>query len=204
MYALAPLALTLALAANPAAAPHFFTLRGEGDVPASVLEVAAVLVDVQRESEWFGGVEDAHPLRKVSDTEYVMYAHLAAPGPISDRDFVVDVSMTIEPTRPGLTLQFYSVDDTLAPPTRYVRAQIAESSFTLRANGDGTTHVIAELRCDPKGYVPLPMVKAFQSNWGSDTLRNLRHQVAQRPSPIPALLRERLSAATGSSELVVR
>jgi hypothetical protein len=171
----------------------FVAFRGEGDVRAPLLAVAEVLVDVPHDTEWLDSVREARILRKRSDTEYVMYSHLATPVPLTDRELVADVSLTVDPSRQGLRVDMHSVDDPAAPRTSYVRAALEESSFTLRANADGTTHVTAEIHCDPRGSVPAWVVNYFQRNWGMRTLQRLRAQVARGDAPPQPILRDRLA-----------
>jgi hypothetical protein len=172
----------------------FVAFRGEGDVQAPLLAVADVLVDVPHENQWLDSVREARVLRKVSETEYIMYSHLGTPPPLTDREFVADVSLTIDPSRQGLTVQMHSVDDGAAPRTGYVRALLTESSFTLHQNPDGSTHVTAEIHCDPKGNLAGWVVNFFQRNWGVNTLKSLRRQVAKGEAPVHPLLKERLAA----------
>ncbi len=173
----------------------FVAFRGEGDVDAPLLAVADVLVDVPHETEWMDSVREARILRKVSDTEYVMYSHLGTPPTMTDRDLVADVQVTVDEARRSLTVEMHSVDDPAAPHTAYVRALISGSKFVLRANPDEhTTHVIAEVHCDPKGSIASWVVNLFQRSWGFNTLKSLRKQVAKGEAPVHPLLREKLGS----------
>jgi hypothetical protein len=171
----------------------FVAFRGEGDVRAPLLAVADVLVDIPHENQWMDSVRDARILRKVSDSEYVMYSHIGTPSPLTDRDFVADVRVAIEPSGRALTVDMRSVDDDAAPRTDYVRGLLTGSTFTLRANADGSTHVVAEIHCDPKGNVPAWAMNFFQRSWGYNTIQSLRRQVAQGSAPVHPLLKERLA-----------
>ncbi len=171
----------------------FVAFRGEGDVDASLLEVADVLVDVPHETDWMDSVREARILRKVSDTEYIMYSHLGTPPTMTDRELVADVRVMIDRTSKALTVDMHSVDDPAAPHTDYVRAQITESQFVLRANPDGrSTHVVAEIHCDPKGSIASWIVNLFQRSWGFNTLKSLRKQVAKGTAPINPLVKQAL------------
>jgi hypothetical protein len=177
----------------------FVAFRGEGDVNATLLEVADVLVDVPHENEWLDSVKEARILRKVSDTEYIMYSHLGTPPTMTDRDFVTDVRVAIDPGKRGLVVDMHSVDDAAAPHTDYVRALLTESSFTLRANPDGkTTHVVAEIHCDPKGSIASWAVNFFQRSWGFNTLQSLRRQVARGAAPVHPLLKDAFAGSPGA------
>jgi hypothetical protein len=176
----------------------FVAFRGEGDVNAPILAVADVLVDIPHENQWMDSVREARILRKVSDTEYILYSHLGTPPTMTDRDFVTDVHVAIDASKRGLTVEMHSVEDAAAPHTDYVRALLTESSFTLRASPDGkTTHVVAEIHCDPKGSIASWAVNFFQRSWGYNTLQSLRRQVARGQAPVHPLLKDAFASADG-------
>jgi hypothetical protein len=174
----------------------FVAFRGEGDVDAPLLRVGSVLVDVAREKEWIDSVVDARVLRRINSTDYVIYSHLATPPTMTDRDFVADVTLTVDAVRRGLVVRMHSVDDPAAPSTGYVRGALEESSFTLTSLGDGSrTHVVAEIHCDPRGSVASFIVNFFQRNWGYKTLTSLRRQVGRQDVVANTELQTLLDAA---------
>jgi short-subunit dehydrogenase len=171
----------------------FVAFRGEGDIDAPLLAVGNVLVDVPHEKDWIDSVVEARVLHKVSDTEYVMYSHLGMPGPITDRELVTNVTLTLDPSAKTMTVRMRSIQDSSAPQTKFVRAELKDSVFVLRPiDGGKRTHVVAEIHCDPKGDVPAFMVNLFQRNWGYKTITSLRRQSAKSTVPMNDLLRTKL------------
>ena len=158
----------------------FLAFRGEGDVNAPLLVVGSVLVDVAHETEWIDSVVEARVLRRVSDTEYIIYSHVGTPVGLTDRDFVTSTTLSLDAAKRTLSVRMRSVSVPMAPRTSYVRGDLQQSSFTLTSSADGTkTHVVAEIHCDPKGSVPAFVVNLFQKSWGYNTLVSLRRQVAK-------------------------
>jgi hypothetical protein len=159
----------------------FRAFRGEGDIDAPLLLVGSVLVDVGRDPEWIDSVVDAKILRQVNENEYITYSHAGTPITMSDRDFVVDVKLSVLPAAKTLAIQMHSVSDPAAPATHYIRGELRTSSFVLTSiDGGRRTHVVAEVHCDPKGSIAAWLVNDFQNNWGYNTLSNLRAQVHKR------------------------
>jgi hypothetical protein len=179
----------IVVARKEVAGSPFVAFRGEGDVQAPLLRVGSVLVDVPRDHEWIDGIVEARVLRRVSETEYVLYSHLGTPPTMSDRDFVTDVTIAVDPAARTLVVRMRSVEDPAAPATGYVRGDIEESAFVLTQSPDGaTTHVVAEIHCDPKGSVAAWMVNLFQKGWGYNTISHLRTQLRKPDIAIhPAL-----------------
>jgi hypothetical protein len=156
----------------------FVALRGEGDVDAPLLLVGSVLLDIRRDKEWVDHVVEAKVLRAVGETEYVTYSHVGTPITMSDRDFVTDVVLSVDPSTHTLAIRMHSVTEPTAPQTRYVRGELTASSFVLTSIDHGKrTHVVAEIHCDPKGSIAPWIVNMFQKNWGYNTLSSLRSQV---------------------------
>jgi hypothetical protein len=156
----------------------FRAFRGEGDIDAPLLLVGSILVDVARDPEWIDSIVEAKVLRQVGESEYVTYSHAGTPITMSDRDFVVDVKLSVLPAAKTLAIQMHSVSDPAAPATHFIRGELRTSSFLLTSiDGGRRTHVVAEVHCDPKGNIAAWLVNEFQTNWGYNTLSNLRRQV---------------------------
>jgi hypothetical protein len=167
----------------------FVAFRGEGDVDAPLLLVGSVLVDIDRDHEWIDSVAEARVLRQVSRTEYVTYSHVATPPTMSDRDFVMDVTIEPDAATRSLVVRMHSVDDPSAPKTSYVRGNMRESTFTLTSiDGGKRTHVVAEVHCDPKGSIASWIVNLFQKSWGYNTLHALRAQLTKKDIAVHPLL----------------
>jgi hypothetical protein len=159
----------------------FIAFRGEGDIDAPLLVVASVLIDTTRSREWVDSVVDSHILRRVSETEYITYAHIGTPITMSDREFVTDVVLSADGASKTFAMRMHSVDDPAAPKTNYVRGDLREGAWVLSSiDGGRRTHVVAEIHCDPKGSIAAWIVNLFQKNWGYNTIMSLRKQVAKR------------------------
>ena len=156
-------------------------MRGEGIVNAPILRVASVLVDTSRAHEWVDSVAETRTLRKVSDTEYVQWNHVATPWVLKDRDFVFSTKLELEPKASQVALNYHSVSDPAAPKTDYVRGLFIYGKFVLTSVDSGRkTRVLAELLCDPKGSVAKWMVNLVQKDWPHSTIQRLRRQVAKQ------------------------
>jgi hypothetical protein len=159
----------------------FVAFRGEGDVDAPLLLVGSVLVEIDRDHEWIDSVAEARILRQVTQTEYVTYSHVATPPTMSDRDFVMDVTIEADAAKRSLVVRMHSVNDASAPKTSYVRGEMRDSSFTLTSiDGGKRTHVVAEVHCDPKGSIASWIVNLFQKSWGYNTIHALRAQLTKK------------------------
>jgi hypothetical protein len=171
----------------------FVAFRGEGDINAPLLLVGSVIVDVAHSRQWVDSVVESRVLRRVSDTEYITYAHIGTPVTMSDREFVTDVVLSADTATKTLSIRMHSVDDPAAPRTDYVRGVLSDGSWTLTSiDGGSRTHVAAEIHADPRGSIPAWIVNLFQKNWGYNTLMSLRKQVTRPDVTVHPLLKTML------------
>jgi hypothetical protein len=151
--------------------------RGDGDIAAPIAKVASILIDIERGPEWMDSLIDAHPVRRISDIEYVEYDHFGTPFPLAHRDFVFAAKMELLPQSKQIVLRFHSVDDPQAPKTGYVRGELIQSSFMLTSLDHGTrTHMVADIQTDPKGWIPAFIANMVQRSWPVSTIASLRKQ----------------------------
>jgi len=154
--------------------------KGEGYVNASIIRVASVLVDSDRATEWIDSLTESKIIRQISTTETVHYDHIGTPFVLKDRDFVSNCKLEFDPPRKNITLKIHAVSDPLAPPTKFVRGELIDSSFALTSTDHGArTFVVAEIHADPKGSVAHWIVNLFQKRWPHNTLTRLRAQVGK-------------------------
>jgi len=152
--------------------------KGEGDINASILRVASVLVDTSRATEWIDSLTECKTLKQIGEDEYIEYDHVSTPFVLKDRDFVIDAKIELDPAQKKVCLNIHSVTDPVAPETNYVRSELMHSCFALTALEHGQkTHIVAEIHADPKGSVAKWIVNMFQKGWPHNTITSLRAQV---------------------------
>ncbi len=153
-------------------------LRGEGLIDAPLLRVGSVLLDTTRGPEWIDGLVESRIVRRLSDTEYVQWDHVATPFLLADREFVFKVKLEFKPREKQMSLRAYSVKDSAAPKTEYVRGEVVHGGYVLTSvDGGRQTRILTEVLCDPKGSLPKWMVSRVQRSSPYDTIANLRRQV---------------------------
>jgi hypothetical protein len=161
--------------------------KGEGDIQASIEQVATVIFDTTRAKEWVMDLESSKLVRWLSPSEYVEYDHVGTPVVMKDRDFVSKVVMESDPKAKSFKFSYKSMEDPTLPATSYIRGDLMNTTFVLTAlDNDTKTRVVGDILCDPKGSVPKWIVNYFQKGWPIDTLRALRAQVNKpdvKPDP---------------------
>jgi hypothetical protein len=167
--------------------------KGDGVIDAPLVKVATVMLDDARASEWVDSLVESRVVRVLNLFEFIEYNHIGMPVLTSDREFVTDVKMTLDPNAKSFTMTYRSVDDP-AVPMKNVRGDMMLSVFTVTSIENGTkTRLQAELHADPKGWLPKFLVNFFQKDWPRGTFEGIRKQAAKTDIKRPAEFIELLS-----------
>ncbi|MSP91386.1 MAG: hypothetical protein EXR79_06230 [Myxococcales bacterium] len=151
----------------------FPEFRGHVVIPAAVLEVAAVLEDIDRVCEWTQRCAASKLLRRLTETEVVFYNRTEAPWPASDRDAVLAASVTGLPEGRDVWMRIRTSPFPFPAAAGTVRMPYTRGHYRLTQSERGTL-VEFQLQTDIGGWVPLWMVKFLQKRVPHDTLAGLR------------------------------
>jgi hypothetical protein len=154
-------------------------IRGVATVNGSLLHVASVLLDTTRLTEWMDRVVEARTLVTLGPLHKIEYERASVPFPLTDREFVVESWVDIDPVNKQVILRARSTQHPLAPVGKLVRGDVISSTFALTPIDAEHTRLVAEIHTDPKGSLPKWMVNLAQKSWAYDTITGLRRQLAR-------------------------
>lgn len=152
--------------------------RAEGTVDVDILELAAVLVDVPRRTEWVSHLVENRLLEGDPQGHQIAYSRYDLPWPVQDRDAVIESTVELDETRGWVRVQFWNVRSAAAPERRdCLRVPLSEGDFTLEDTGHGAVRVTYTIRLDPGGWLPDWVVRIFVRDAPATTLRAFKAQV---------------------------
>jgi hypothetical protein len=158
--------------------------KGKGLVNAPIENVASVIIDTTRGTEWINSLAESKVVRTISDHEFIEYDHAGIPFPfdsvISDRDFVSDVTLKYDRKTGWFTVSYKPIEDEGAPKLKKYTRGVMDCEFQIAPMSmTGQTYVEATVFVDPKGNIPKWLVNFFQQGWPQDTFEGLRRQCAK-------------------------
>ena len=156
---------------------NLLAFRGTGYIDAPIEKVLYVFSDVKHEVDWVDRLEENILISEdMKNFERIEFHSYGLPWPVWSRDIVFKIKLTRLKSDTFL-VTMKSVDDSLGPPTKGVRAELHGSNFILRQTADGKTWVEVDIFIDPKGEVPAFLVNILQRYWPYNTIMGLRSQV---------------------------
>jgi len=153
------------------------TFRGEARLDLGLLELLAVLGDLDRYSEWVAECTDARELQRIDDRNRVNYTRTAAPWPVWDRDVVLRSRVHVDIARRRVRIRFRNVSSPLQGEVEgVVRMPRLEGFYLLQAVDAGHTDVVYQVDADPGGSLPRWAVRLATKTLPLETIRGLRRQ----------------------------
>jgi hypothetical protein len=130
------------------------SFRGQGKVEGNVLQVLAMLLDVENVPRWAYGTDEAKLLKRVDAKNELVYVYSDVQWPVRDRDMVV--MRDIEVIKPGeeFRMGLRCVDGAKAERSGVVRVRNCKSSLYLRKAGPMHTEIDYTMSLDPAGHLP--------------------------------------------------
>ncbi len=157
--------------------------KGTRVMPVKITKVVEVLMseDVAMRRDWVDRLSQFTILEKRGQYDWTFYAAYDMPWPIDDRDYIVDGSLKIDPSKNEVMIYLKSGQHANSPKTVGVRADLTESWYRLVPLPGDKTEVTVSIQTNPRGELPPWLVNLIQKSWPANTLSKLE-AVASRPN----------------------
>ena len=146
----------------------------------SLSAVAAVLMDAGNSKEWVYGTSYSRLLKQESPTVTYFYAEMGMPWPVTNRDFIVKISLTQDPTSKVITVLAENQPDYIPEKKKLVRIRNSSGKWQVTPLSNRQVRVEYQLYVDPGGSVPATLVNLFSGKGPLESFRNLRKMVARK------------------------
>ena len=160
----------------------FVAFRGRGVIKANIIEVAAVIRDASRNTEWMKNCVDAKTVRLLTAVDAIAYNRTGSPVPlISDRDTVLKVETKVARDKKMIWVVFNQIEDPKAPVIDgVVRMPVLKGHWRLRQISTNETELEYQVQADPGGALPAWLVNLVSRKMPYHTVLNMRTQVKKR------------------------
>lgn len=155
----------------------FKAVKTVGNVEASMSQLAMVLMDVSNTEEWVYGAKNPKLLKQFSPTDLIYYAEAALPWPMTNRDFIIRITMTQDPTTKVVTMLTENLPKYVPEKKGIVRIYHSTGIWKLTPLEKGIIRVEYTLQVDPAGSIPAWLVNLFASTGPYQSLKGLRKEV---------------------------
>ncbi len=160
------------------AAPNsnFKMVRVEFCMNARLSQLAAFLLDVDKQTNWIYNSKNTRLIRRVASNEIIFYSEIGLPWPCTNRDYVSHVWM--QQTGPQeMTITARAEPGIVPTCGDKVRVTVSTANWQVTATGKNTLSVVYTVQFDPAGSIPAWLVNMFVAKAPIHTFKKLREEV---------------------------
>ena len=145
-------------------------------VDATISQMAAVLLDIKSQDEWFYHTK-SNVLLQVSPSELYYYAELSFPFPFSNRDFIEHIKVSQNLLTKIMTMEVQNVPDYILPKHGLVRVINSYCKWIVTPTGNKYILVEFTLFADPAGSIPVWLINMFSTYGPFESFIKLKTQL---------------------------
>ena len=152
------------------------SLKAVCTVESTLSQLAAVLLDIKNQDEWFYHTSSS-VLKEVSPSELYYYAELNFPMPFSNRDFVEHIIISQNPVNLVMTMTVQNIPDFIPPKKGIVRVMQSQCKWVVTPLNKKSLLVEFTLFADPAGSIPVWLINLMSSYGPYETFKKLKTQL---------------------------
>lgn len=165
---------------------NFKTVKVDFNISGSLSQLAAFLLDVEKQTKWIYNSKTTSLVKKVASNEIIYYSEITLPWPCTNRDYVSHVWMNQTASK-ELTITTHAEPDMVPVKNDKVRVSVSNAHWVITAMDGNMLHVTYIVQFDPAGSLPAWLVNMFLGKAPIQTFKKLREEV-NKPEYINARL----------------
>jgi START domain len=151
----------------------FKSIRVVCEFQASLSQLVAILMQPNLQPEWVLATKQASLVKQISSARLYYYAEASLPWPMSNRDMVIDLSMSQNPITKLLTIHANTIDNILPLKEGKQRVPISQATWLVKPLPDNKISIDYQIKIDPGGGIPPWMVNLFITKAPLESFKNL-------------------------------
>jgi hypothetical protein len=156
---------------------RFDDIRVEVDLPGTVEQLAAILLDVEKYPDWAYGTKSTLVVKRISKTALIYYSEFEVPWPATNRDLYASFSVMTDSLTHSLKVISNSVKGYAPEKSNLVRIPLSKGVWIASVIAPRKIHLQYTLELDPGGTVPGWVLNMFSTKGPMETFENLRQKM---------------------------
>lgn len=154
-------------------------VKTECTLVTSLSKLTAVLLDIDKSTDWVYSTKSVKVLKQVSPTELYYHSEIAVPWPVNNRDFIVRLAVTQDPATKVVTMLGENQPRYLPDVKGVVRIPHSYSKWVLYPLSNGRVKIEYVLEVNPGGSIPAWLINLFATRGPYETFQKLKTQVSK-------------------------
>jgi hypothetical protein len=163
----------------------FNELKAVFDLQGTLGQLRSVLSDVNNYKDWVYSTEFTKLIENRNDTEIVYYSRIAAPWPVSNRDFYSDTHIRMDPDNLQMHISSRNIEN--EPLSNHlVRIPFLRAEWAIRALSPNIVHVEYTLAWNPGGSIAGWVANLFSTTGPYQSFSELKRKMTLLNSSLSA------------------
>jgi hypothetical protein len=155
----------------------FNDIQVEVDLPGTLEQIASILWDVAKYTEWAYSTKTCILVKKINDNELVYYAEFEVPWPFSNRDLCARVKLIKDTASRSLKVFSVGVTDFIPEKKGLVRVKSKGNWAITTVPGKKMMHLNYILELQPGGSAPAWIINLFSTRGPLESFQNLKQKM---------------------------
>lgn len=150
------------------------------ELPGTPAQLVAVILDVPNHKNWVYGIQETRLLKKVNDYTIIYYNVADLPWPVSDRDMVLQLTVSKDPKTQYTSIKSKSLQDYMPPQKGKVRVPYSTASWKIVPLTEKSILAEYTFSVNPGGSLPAWVVNSVVTSGPLHSFTELRKVMAQQ------------------------
>ncbi len=155
----------------------FNDVRVEVDLPGNIDQLAAILLDVNKYTEWAYATRKSELVRQLGPDKLIYYSEIEVPWPATDRYFYAGFELKRDPSGRSMQVVSSNISYEGPVPRDLVKVPYSKGSWNITQVSKKIIHVEYILELDPGGSLPAWVLNLFSSKGPLETFENIRKKM---------------------------
>jgi hypothetical protein len=155
----------------------FDELKVECELDGRISQLVAVLLDVNRHTDWVYKITKSQLIKKITDGDIYFYNEIECPWPFQNRDLVIHMILSQNIKSKILTIEAGNVNDLLGDKKHIVRVKYSKANWIITPLANKKFRIEYRIQIDPGEGVPAWILNIFASNGPYDTFSKLKEEI---------------------------
>ncbi|HMC85567.1 MAG TPA: START domain-containing protein [Chitinophagaceae bacterium] len=157
---------------------RFNDIKVEMDLPGNIGQLTAILVDVNKYSQWSYSTKKSVLIKKITPNKLIYYSEISAPWPVTNRDLYAIMEINTDSVLHLLKVVSVGDKNYQPPISDLVRIPYSKGVWNITTVSNKVIHLNYVLEVDPGGSVPAWILNLFSTKAPLETFKNLRDKMA--------------------------
>ncbi len=165
------------LSSRRSATSSFNDVRVELDVPGTIHQLAAILEDVPRYSEWAYATKKSVLVKQLGPGKLIYYSEIEVPWPATNRFFYAGFELKTDLQNQTLHLEAASIPGYGPVPADLVNVPYTKGIWHVTTLSPKSIHIDYVLELNPGGSLPAWVINLFTTKGPLETFENIKKKM---------------------------